>query len=89
MTESIFKLLAISQFMYEVMITSLLPENSTLYMDMDFCILQGILCNICVTTLHDSYLYIESYPYVLLLSIAKWFYSLILSDYLLSYLYMP
>ena len=90
MTESIFKLLAISQFLYEVMIISLLPENSTLYMDMDFCILSGmgwssILCYICVTTLHDSYLYIESYPYVLLLSI----FCLILSDYLLSYLHMP
>ena len=65
---------AISQFLYEVMIISLLPENSTLYMDMDFCILLGmgwisILCYICVTTLHDSYLYIESHPYVLLSSI--------------------
>ena len=94
MTESTFKLLATSQFLYKVMIISLLPENSTLYMDMDFCILLGmgwssILCYICVTTLHDSYLYIESYPYVLLISIAKWFHSLILSDYLLSYLVMP
>ena len=41
MTESTFKLLAISQFLYEVMIISLLPENSTLYMDMDFCIYQA------------------------------------------------
>ena len=84
----------ISQFLYEVMIISLLHESSTLYMDMNFCILSGmgwssILCYIYVTTLHDSYLYIESYPYVLLLSIAKWFYSLISSDYLLSYLHMP
>ena len=69
MTESTFKLLAISQFLYEVMIISLLPENSTLYIDIDFCILLGILCDICVTTLHDLYLYIESYPYVLLLSL--------------------
>ena len=42
MTESTFKLLAISQFLYEVMIISLLPENSTLYMDMDFCISSGL-----------------------------------------------
>ena len=74
MTESTFELLAISQFLYEVMIIYLLPENSTLYMDMDFCILLGmgwsrILCYICVTTLLDSYLYVGSYPYVLLLSI--------------------
>ena len=74
MTESTFKLLAISQFLYEVMIISLLPENSTLYMDMQFCISLGIgwnriLCYICVTLLLDSYLYIESYLYVLLLSI--------------------
>ena len=38
MTESTFKILANSQFQYEVMIISLLPENSTLYMDMGFCI---------------------------------------------------
>ena len=74
MTKSTFKLLAISQFLYEVMIISLLSENSTPYMDMDFCILLGmgwsrILCDMCVNTLHDSYLYIESYPYVLSLSI--------------------
>ena len=89
MTASTFKLLAISQFLYEVMIISLLPENPTLYMDMDFCILSGIgwssiLCFIYVS-LHDSYLYIERYPYVLLLSN----FCLILSDYLLSYLHMP
>ena len=42
MTESTFKLLATSQFLYKVMIISLLPENSTLYMDMDFCILLGM-----------------------------------------------
>ena len=42
MTESTFKLLAISQFLYEVMIISLLPQNSTLYMDTDFCILLGM-----------------------------------------------
>ena len=82
MTESTFKLLAISQFLYEVMIISLLHENSTLYVDMDFCISLGmgwsrILCYTCVTTLHDSYLHIESYPYVLLLSITKWLYNLI------------
>ena len=74
MTESTFKLLAIRQFMYEVMIISLLHENSTLYMDMDFCISLGmvwnrILCYICVTTSHYSYSYIESDPYVSLLSI--------------------
>ena len=71
MTESTFNLLAISQFLDEVMIISLQPENSTLYMNMDFCILlcmgwSRFLCYICVTTLHDSYLFIESYPYVLL-----------------------
>ena len=81
------RFLTISQFLYEVMIISLLHENSTLYMDMDFCISSGMgwrrfLCYIWVITLHDSYLYIESYPYVLLLSFAEWFFSLILSDYL-------
>ena len=33
--------LAISQFLYKVMIFSLLHENSTPYMDMDFCISLG------------------------------------------------
>ena len=42
MTESTFKLLVISQFLYEVMLISLLPENSTLYMVMDFCISLGM-----------------------------------------------
>ena len=32
----------ISQFLYEVMIISLLPESSILYMDMNFCILSGM-----------------------------------------------
>ena len=55
------RFLAFGQFLYEVMIISLLPENSTLKMGMDFCISSGIgwnriLCYICVTTLHDSYL---------------------------------
>ena len=74
------------------MIISLLPENSTLYMDMDICVLLSmgwsrILCYICVTTLNDSY--IENYPYVLLLYITYSFYNEILSDYLLSSPYMP
>ena len=41
-----------------------------------------ILCYVCSITSYDSYLYIESYPYVLLLYFTEWFYNLISSDYL-------
>ena len=36
------RFLAISQFLYEVIMMSSLPKNSTLYIDMDFCISLGM-----------------------------------------------
>ena len=40
----IYTVLAICQFLYDVMIISLLYENWTVYMDMDFCILSDTEC---------------------------------------------
>ena len=73
MTESTFELLAISQFLYEVMIISLLPENSSLYMDMEFCILLGMGWSRIL-----SYIYI--YIYMSLLYLIR--------DYMLKVIHM-